>query len=103
MGHSCRTLLWGTLVWTLLWGTLVWTLLWGTLVGDSCGTLLWGTLVGHYCLAASRVRLQRLGDSTGQSRRRRRWRPPNQIRGGAVFRSDASNFNVTQPQTRASS
>ena len=31
MGHSCRTLLWDTLI------------------GHSCGTLLWDTLVGHSC------------------------------------------------------
>ena len=65
MGHSCRTLLWDTLVrhscrtllWvtcrTLLWDTLTRhscrTLLRDTLVGHSCGTLLWDTLVGHSC------------------------------------------------------
>ena len=57
MGHSCRTLLWDTLVGhsyrTLLRGTLVGhscrTLLWDTLVGHSCVTLLWATLVGHSC------------------------------------------------------
>ena len=55
MGHSCRTLLWDTLVGnscgTLLWDTLVGhscgTLLYETLVGYSCRTLLWDTLVGH--------------------------------------------------------
>ena len=53
MGHSCRTLLWDTLVGqscgTLLWDTLIGhscgTLL--TLVRHSCGRLLWDTLVGH--------------------------------------------------------
>ena len=55
MGHSCRTLLWDTLIghscWTLFWETLVkhscGTLLRDTLVGHSCRTLLWDTLVGH--------------------------------------------------------
>ena len=46
MGHSCRTLLWDTLVrhscGTLLWVTCR-TLLWDTFVGNSCGTLLWVT------------------------------------------------------------
>ena len=57
MGHSCRTLLWVTLVRSscgaLLWDTLVGhsceTLLWDTVAGHSCGTLLWDTLVGHSC------------------------------------------------------
>ena len=62
MRHSCRTLLWDTLVGhscrtllraTLLWGTLLGhfcsTLLWVTRVGNSCGTLLRDTLVGHSC------------------------------------------------------
>ena len=40
MGHSCRTLLWDTLVGHSS-GTLLW--LWDTLVGHSCGTLLWHT------------------------------------------------------------
>ena len=39
MGHSCRKLLWDTLV-----GRSCRTLLWVTLVGNSCGTLLWDTL-----------------------------------------------------------
>ena len=45
MGHSCRTLLWDTLIGhscgTLFWDTLVGPLLWDTLVavGHSCGTL----------------------------------------------------------------
>ena len=49
MGHSCRTLLWDTLIGhscgTLFWDTLVGPLLWDTLVpvGHSCRTLLWHT------------------------------------------------------------
>ena len=43
-GHSCRTLLWDTLV-----RHSCRTLLWVTLTGHSSGTLLWGTLVGHSC------------------------------------------------------
>ena len=42
MGHSCRTLLWDTLV-----GHSCGTLLWDTLVGYSCGALLWDTPVAH--------------------------------------------------------
>ena len=42
MGHSCRTLLWDTLI-----GHSCGTLLRDTLVRHSCGTRLWGTLVGH--------------------------------------------------------
>ena len=63
MRHSCRALLWDTLVGrdtlvghscgALLWDTLVGhscrTLLWDTLVGQSCGTLLWDTVAGHSC------------------------------------------------------
>ena len=55
MGHSCRKLLWDTLVGHSC-GTLCGTLLWDTLVGHSCRTLLWDTLscgtlslVGHSC------------------------------------------------------
>ena len=44
MGHSCRKLLWDTLV-----GHFCGTLLWDALVGHSCGTLFWDTLVGHSC------------------------------------------------------
>ena len=42
MGHSCRTLLWDTLV-----GQSCGTLLWDTVAGHSCGTLIRDTLVGH--------------------------------------------------------
>ena len=65
MGHSCQTLLWDTLVGhscgTLIYGTLLWdtlvghscgtcgTLLWDTLVGHSYGKVLWESLVGHSC------------------------------------------------------
>ena len=57
MGHSCRTLLWDTLVGhscgTLLSDALVGnscgTLLWDTPVGHSCGILVWDTLAGHSC------------------------------------------------------
>ena len=42
MGHSCRTLLWGTLI-----GHSCGTLLRDTLVRHSCGTRLRGTLVEH--------------------------------------------------------
>ena len=44
MGHSCRTLLWDTLV-----GHSCGTLLWDTLIGHSCGTLLTDTFVRHSC------------------------------------------------------
>ena len=44
MGHSCRKLLWDTLV-----GHSCGTLLWDTLVGHSCGILLSDTLKGHSC------------------------------------------------------
>ena len=65
MGHSCRALLWDTLVGRpcrkLLWDTLVGhscrTLLWDTRVGHSCRTLLWDTLVGHSARRAFRTRL----------------------------------------------
>ena len=55
MGHSCRALLWDTLVGhsyrTLLWDTLnsCGTHLWDALVGHSCGTLIRDTLAGHAC------------------------------------------------------
>ena len=44
MGHSCRTLLWGTLI-----GHSCGTLLRDTLVRHSCGTRLRDTLVEHSC------------------------------------------------------
>ena len=58
--HSCRTLLWDTLVGhscrKLLWDTLG-TLLWDTLVGHSCGILIRDTLVAHSCRTLLRGKL----------------------------------------------
>ena len=62
MGHSCRTLLWDTLV-----GHSCETLLSDTVAGHSCGTLLWGfqlhrllrVLKLHYKVASARLHFAR--------------------------------------------